>query len=158
MGKEKAAATARPKTTSRTGYQPCATSGGLASPGQRLLARWRCTNHVRGRYLKLVVHPRAEVLVQERLELLVLLLQRHRGVDRSGPALEQVVVFLEESVEGLPDVGVHFRDDVAHLLPKLLLFLPAPELPLRLGLGPHRLPLALLLLLARSHDLAPRGS
>ena len=35
-----------------------------------------------------------------------------------APALEQVVVFLEESVEGLPDVGVHFRDDVAHLLPK----------------------------------------
>ena len=40
--------------------------------------------------------------------------------------------------------------------PGLLLFLPAPELPLRLGLGPHRLPLALLLLLARSHDLRCR--
>mmetsp|Transcript_14507 Transcript_14507/g.24774 ORF Transcript_14507/g.24774 Transcript_14507/m.24774 type:complete len:311 (+) Transcript_14507:115-1047(+) len=102
-----------------------------------------------GWHLKLFIDLGSQVLIQQGLELLILLLHLHRGVDGLAATLQQIVVTLQEQIEGFPDAEVHVGDHVAHAFPELAFLAASARLAIRLALGAQLLRARLLLLVRR---------
>mmetsp|Transcript_39790 Transcript_39790/g.86089 ORF Transcript_39790/g.86089 Transcript_39790/m.86089 type:complete len:204 (+) Transcript_39790:100-711(+) len=99
-----------------------------------------------GWHLKLFVDLGSQVLIQQGLQLFVLLLHGHRGVDALAATLQQLVVALQEEVQGFPHAEVHVGDHVAHAFPELAFLAAAARLTVRLTLRAQLLRAGLLLL------------
>mmetsp|Transcript_76016 Transcript_76016/g.163146 ORF Transcript_76016/g.163146 Transcript_76016/m.163146 type:complete len:326 (+) Transcript_76016:30-1007(+) len=121
-------------------------SGGPSASGLHRPFGRNHTDDMRGRDLQLLVHLGAQVLVEELLKLLVLLLHAHSGVDGLATLLQELVISLQEAVQGPPHPEVHIGDDVTHPLPELPLLTTPPRLPVRLTLTTHGLGPCFLLL------------
>ena len=60
-------------------------------------------DHLCGRHLQLLVDSSLQVLVKQRLELLVLLVQKTSLFDQILTINQELIVFLERAIESLPD-------------------------------------------------------